>query len=61
MQMNDLDERVVNMYKSIKQVLQRYRSGKLPKAFKIIPNLKNWEQVDIVFQLMNIFVLLYFR
>ena len=43
--MEDLDERVVNMYKDVKNILTRYRSGKLPKAFKIIPNLANWEQV----------------
>lgn len=44
-QMQELDDRVVNMYKSVHPILQRYRSGKLPKAFKIIPNLRNWEQV----------------
>lgn len=44
-QMQELDDRVVNMYKSVRPILQRYRSGKLPKAFKIIPNLRNWEQV----------------
>lgn len=27
------------------QVLCKYRSGKLPKAFKIIPALSNWEQI----------------
>lgn len=27
------------------QVLSTYRSGKLPKAFKIIPALSNWEQI----------------
>lgn len=43
--MEQLDERVVNMYKQIKQILMKYRSGKLPKAFKIVPALKNWEQV----------------
>ncbi|XP_057181370.1 bystin [Triplophysa rosa] len=26
-------------------VLSKYRSGKLPKAFKIIPALSNWEQI----------------
>ncbi len=26
-------------------MLSRYKSGKLPKAFKIIPSLPNWEQV----------------
>lgn len=33
------------MYQGVGQVLTKYRSGKLPKAFKIIPNLKNWEQM----------------
>jgi hypothetical protein len=33
------------MYEGVKDVLSRYRSGKLPKAFKVIPKLKNWEQV----------------
>ncbi|XP_046363047.2 bystin-like [Haliotis rufescens] len=44
-QMQQLDERVVTMYRSIRQILQKYRSGKLPKAFKIIPTLRNWEQI----------------
>lgn len=26
-------------------MLSKYRSGKLPKAFKIIPALSNWEQI----------------
>ena len=50
-QMQQLDERVVGMYKSIRQILQRYRSGKLPKAFKIIPALQNWEQVKYIIAL----------
>jgi len=33
------------MYEGVRDVLSKYRSGKLPKAFKIIPNLCNWEQV----------------
>lgn len=40
-----LDPRLVEMYKGVGQVLSTYRSGKLPKAFKIIPKLSNWEQV----------------
>ncbi|KAK3087531.1 hypothetical protein FSP39_007140 [Pinctada imbricata] len=44
-QLQQLDDRVVNMYKSISHILQKYRSGKLPKAFKVIPNLRNWEQI----------------
>lgn len=44
-QMAELDPKVVEMYRGVKKVLSRYRSGKLPKAFKIIPALTNWEQV----------------
>lgn len=42
---SDLDERVIDLYRGVKVVLSRYRSGKLPKAFKIIPALANWEQI----------------
>jgi essential nuclear protein 1 len=41
----ELDQRVIDMYKQIKDVLSKYRSGKLPKAFKIIPSLNQWEYV----------------
>ena len=44
-QLNDVDPRVIEMYKGVRDVLSKYRSGKLPKAFKIIPSLRNWEQV----------------
>ena len=44
--MDELDDRVVDMYKQIKGILSKYRCGKLPKAFKIIPALRNWEQVS---------------
>ena len=42
-----LDDRVVRMYTQIKNVLHKYRSGKLPKAFKILPSLNNWEHVRL--------------
>ena len=29
------------------QILAKYRSGKLPKAFKVIPSLTNWEDVSV--------------
>lgn len=45
LQMQDLDPRVKQMYEGVRDVLRKYRSGKLPKAFKIIPNLRNWEQI----------------
>ncbi|KRT80530.1 hypothetical protein AMK59_6734, partial [Oryctes borbonicus] len=44
-QVQDIDLRVKQMYEGVKDILRKYRSGKLPKAFKIIPSLKNWEQI----------------
>nr|CAG4637754.1 EOG090X058P [Chydorus sphaericus] len=41
----DLDPRVKSMYEGVANVLNRYRSGKLPKAFKLVPSLQNWEQI----------------
>ncbi|CAJ0598747.1 unnamed protein product [Cylicocyclus nassatus] len=41
----DLDAEVVEMYKQIGKVLSKYRSGKIPKAFKVIPKMVNWEQI----------------
>lgn len=44
-QLKDLDPRVKAMYEGVRDVLAKYRSGKLPKAFKIVPTLINWEQI----------------
>ncbi|XP_075238419.1 bystin [Lycorma delicatula] len=44
-QMQDIDPKVKEMYQGVRDVLMKYRSGKVPKAFKIIPKLKNWEQL----------------
>jgi essential nuclear protein 1 len=40
-----LDPKVVEVYSGVGKLLSRYHSGKLPKAFKIIPALANWEEV----------------
>lgn len=40
-----LDPAILEIYEKVSLILSRYKSGKLPKAFKIIPNLNNWEQV----------------
>ena len=40
-----IDPRVVSMFKGVGQILAKYRSGKLPKAFKVIPSLSNWEEI----------------
>jgi len=37
--------KVVEVYTGIGTVLSRYTAGKLPKAFKVIPSLSNWEDV----------------
>lgn len=41
----EADSNVVQMYKEIGEYMARYRSGKIPKAFKSIPALTNWEQI----------------
>ncbi|GAB6030963.1 hypothetical protein CHUAL_007786 [Chamberlinius hualienensis] len=40
-----IDEVVLDSYTLLGNVLSTYRSGKLPKLFKIIPSLSNWEQI----------------
>ena len=40
-----MDEKVTSLFKSVAKILAKYRSGKLPKAFKVIPSLSNWEEV----------------
>jgi len=40
-----LDEKVVSVYNCLGEILSKYRAGKLPKAFKVIPALTNWEEI----------------
>ncbi|KAI9097176.1 Bystin-domain-containing protein [Phlyctochytrium arcticum] len=42
-----MNEKVVEVYTKVGLLLSRYKSGKLPKTFKIIPSLADWE--DILF------------
>ena len=42
---SELDPKVVAAYRKLGVVLKSYRSGKLPKAFKIIPMTSNWEEL----------------
>ncbi len=37
--------KVVEVYRGVGVLMARYHSGKLPKPFKIIPGLNNWEEV----------------
>lgn len=41
----NLDPQVCELYRGVGKVLAKYRSGMMPKAFKIIPTLANWEQI----------------
>jgi essential nuclear protein 1 len=40
-----MNEKVRQVYTSVGTLLTRYRAGKIPKAFKVIPALRNWEEV----------------
>ena len=40
-----LNPKVLQVYTSIGKILKTYTAGKLPKAFKIIPCLNNWEEI----------------
>lgn len=40
-----MDERVVQIYVGVGDLMQRYTTGKVPKAFKVIPSLHNWEEM----------------
>jgi len=40
-----LPPKVVEAYGGMVPLLQRYRCGKLPKAFKVIPALERWEEI----------------
>lgn len=40
-----ISPKIVQVYGSIGKWMKRYKSGKMPKAFKICPNLNNWEEV----------------
>lgn len=41
------EKKIMEVYTLVGKILSRYRSGKIPKAFKIVPKLKNWE--DLVY------------
>jgi essential nuclear protein 1 len=37
--------KVMEVYNSVGKMLAHYKAGKLPKALKMLPHLKNWEDV----------------
>lgn len=40
-----LEPKILDAYRKLGVVLKTYRSGKLPKAFKVIPMVANWEEL----------------
>lgn len=49
-QMNNVEEnginpKVVEAYRTVGDILKNYTSGKLPKAFNILPSTENWEEL----------------
>lgn len=40
-----INPKVIEVYTKIGELLSRYKSGPLPKAFKIIPSLPAWENI----------------
>lgn len=40
-----IPDKVVQVYRQVGTLLSRYRSGKLPKAIKVVPSLRNWEEI----------------
>ncbi|KAK9711445.1 snoRNA-binding rRNA-processing protein [Basidiobolus ranarum] len=48
-----INPKIVEVYTKVGELLGRYKSGKLPKAFKIIPSLSNWEDILYITQPMD--------
>ncbi|KAL7260431.1 hypothetical protein ACSBR1_006152 [Camellia fascicularis] len=40
-----LDDSIIDLYRGVGKLLNKYTSGKIPKAFKHIPSLQLWEEV----------------
>lgn len=40
--------KVVEVFTAVGKMLQHYKSGKLPKALKMLPHLKNWEVTYVI-------------
>lgn len=39
------EQKIAEVYGLVGNILSRYKSGRIPKAFKVIPKLKNWEDL----------------
>lgn len=43
--MINIPPKVIEVYTAVGKLLAHYKSGKLPKALKMLPHLKNWEHI----------------
>ncbi|PFH32954.1 bystin protein [Besnoitia besnoiti] len=50
---NALPPKVVEVYTAMGPFLQKYRSGRMPKAFKVLPRLQRWEEVLLLTEPQN--------
>lgn len=41
----DIPPKVIEVYNGVGALLQHFKSGKLPKALKMLPHLKSWERI----------------
>ena len=39
------DQRVVDAFRELGKLLQKYHSGKLPRLFHTLPQLNNWQEI----------------
>lgn len=44
------DPATIEMFEGVGRVLARYRSGKVPKAFKVVPQFRHWEDLILLTQ-----------
>jgi essential nuclear protein 1 len=44
-QTDEMNPKVIEVYTKVGMLLSRYKSGPLPKTFKILPTLRDWERV----------------
>ncbi|KAL1887177.1 snoRNA-binding rRNA-processing protein [Ceratocystis pirilliformis] len=42
---DELPEKVVLVYTKIGEILSRWKSGKIPKPFKVLPTIPRWEEI----------------
>jgi essential nuclear protein 1 len=47
-QIPSMNPKVIEVYSKVGVLLSRYKSGPLPKTFKIVPTLRDWEQVNLL-------------